>query len=211
MIRQTVLPFKLKRSRERITARSGLALCAEFFTAMGVEALIERYMPKPASGRGFRATRYIKALSMMLYGGGEALEDVREIREDSLRGVLGCGEVPSSSAIGDWLRRMGCRGGIEGMERVNGAITKKVVKREDRTGYTLIIDPTIIEAEKREAQMTYVGSKGYRPVVAALQENGVVVAYEFREGNDNGGRVRILKKAFCDASWNEDRRGALRR
>ena len=111
MIRQTVLPFKLKRAKERITGRSGLALFAEFFTAMGVEALIDRHMPKPGSGRGFKATSYIKPLSMMLYRGGESIEDVREIREDPLRDVIGVGEVPSPSAIGDWLRRDGQRGG----------------------------------------------------------------------------------------------------
>lgn len=196
MIRQTVLPFKLKRTREKITARSGLALFAEFFAAMGVEVLIDRYMPKPGSGRGFKAASYIKPLSMMLYGGGEAIEDIREVRQDSLREVLGLRGVPSSSSIGDWLRRMGRSGGIEAMERVNGAIAQKVLKRDDRMGYTLIIDPTVIESEKREAQMTYLGVQGYRPVVATLRENGVVIAYEFKEGNDNGGKLRVLKKAF---------------
>ena len=44
--------------------------------------------------------------------------------------------------------------------------------------------------------MTYLGVKGYRPVVATLRENGVVIAYEYREGNDTGGRVDIVKKAF---------------
>ena len=34
MVRQTVMPFKLKRTEEKITARSGLALSAEFFEAM---------------------------------------------------------------------------------------------------------------------------------------------------------------------------------
>jgi len=196
MIRQTVLPFKLKRTRGRITARSGLALFAEFFTAMGVEALINRHMPKPRSGRGFRPASYIKPLSMMLYGGGESIEDVREVREDSLRALVGLRRVPSSSAMGDWLRRVGQQGGIAGMERVNDGIVKKVLKQEDRTGYTLVVDPTIIESQKREARMTYLGVKGYRPVVATLQENGVAIASEFKEGNDNGGKVRILKKAF---------------
>jgi hypothetical protein len=196
MIRQTVLPFKLKRTKERITARSGLGLFAEFFTAMGIEGLIDRYMPKPRSGRGFKAASYIKPLSMMLYGGGESIEDVREVREDSLREVIGLRKVPSSSAIGDWLRRVGRRGGIAGMGRINDAMVKKVLKGEDRTGYTLMVDPTIIESQKREAQMTYLGVKGYRPVVATLQENGMAIAYEFKEGNDNGGKVRILRKAF---------------
>jgi hypothetical protein len=35
MLQQTVFPFKLKRTEEKISARSGLALFAEFFEAMG--------------------------------------------------------------------------------------------------------------------------------------------------------------------------------
>ncbi len=197
MIRQTVMPFKLERTEECVTARSGLVLYGEFMEAMGVDSLIERQLPKPCSGRGYEPIRYIKPLSMMLYGGGEAIEDVREIREDdSLRQMVGLDEVPSCSAIGDWLRRMGERGGVGGMERVNDGIVRRVLKRDNRKGYTLIIDPTIIESWKREAQMTYLGYKGYRPVVATLKENGLAISYEFRQGNDTGGKLRILKKAF---------------
>jgi hypothetical protein len=197
MIRQTVMPFKLERSEERVTARSGLVLYGEFMGAMGVDSLIEHHLPKPFSGRGFEPIRYIKSLSLMLYGGGEAIEDVREIREDeTLRQVVGLDGVPSSSAIGDWLRRMGERGGVEAMERVNDGITKKVLKKDETKGYTLIIDPTMIESWKREAQMTYLGYKGYRPVVATLKENGLAIGYEFKEGNDTGGKLRILNKAF---------------
>jgi hypothetical protein len=68
MIRQTTFPFKPKRTEERVTARSGLAIYAEFFRAMGVERFINQHMPKPGSGRGFEAIHYIKALSMTLYG-----------------------------------------------------------------------------------------------------------------------------------------------
>jgi len=62
---------------------------------------------------------------MTLYGGGEAIEDAREIREDdSLREVVGLEEIPSCSAIGDWLKRMGEQGGIDGMERVNDGMVR---------------------------------------------------------------------------------------
>jgi len=197
MIRQTVLPFKLERTEEKVTARSGLALYAEFMKGMRLEELVDQHMPRPGSGRGFQAISYIGPLSMMLYGGGEAIEEMREIREDhSLRGVIQMERIPSSSAIGDWLRRMGERRGIDGMERVNDGVVRRVLKREERKGYTLMADPTVIEAEKREARMTYLGVKGYRPVVASLKENGMVLAYEFREGNENGNGVEILKKAF---------------
>lgn len=197
MIRQTVLPFKLERTEEKVTARSGLALYAEFMRGIGLEELVGRHMPRAGSGRGFKANSYVEPLSMMLYGGGEAIEQVREIREDHpLRGAIGMEVIPSSSAIGDWLKRMGERGGIEGVERVNDGVVSKVLKTEEQKGYTLMADPTVIEADKREARMSYLGVKGYRPVVATLKENGVVLAYEFREGNENGNGVEILKKAF---------------
>jgi len=76
---------------------------------------------------------------MSIYGGEQSIEDVREIREDeSLREAVQLEDIPSSSAIGDWLKREAERGGIE--------------------------------AQKRDAKMTYLGVKGYRPVVATLKE-----------------------------------------
>jgi hypothetical protein len=197
MIRQTVLPFKLERTEEKVTARSGLALYAEFMKGIGLEELVDQHMPRPESGRGFKAICYIRPLSMMLYGGGEAIEEVREIREDHpLREAIQLERIPSCSAIGDWLRRMGERGGIGGMERINDGVLERVLKTEERKGYTLMVDPTVIESAKREARMTYLGVKGYRPVVASLKENGLVIAYEFREGNAIGDGVKALKKAF---------------
>ena len=47
MIRQTVLPFKLEKTEERITARSGLAVYAEFMKGIGLEELVDRHMPRP--------------------------------------------------------------------------------------------------------------------------------------------------------------------
>ena len=62
MIRQTVMPFKLKRMEDKITSRSTLALFAEFFEAVGVGQFIEKYMPRPRSGRGFGDISYINPL-----------------------------------------------------------------------------------------------------------------------------------------------------
>ena len=199
MVRQTILPFKLERTEERITARSGLTLYAEFMRAMGVEALVDQHLPQPGSGRGLRPSTYVTPLSLTLYGGGETIEEVREIRDDhTLREAIDLPSIPSSSALGDWLKRMGQRGGIRGMDRVNEGIARKVLRRDHRRSYTLLVDPTIIEAEKREAQMTYLGVKGYRPVVATLKELGLVIASTFKEGNDNGGKVDILTQAFTN-------------
>lgn len=199
MVRQTILPFKLERTEERITARSGLALYAEFLKALGVEALVDQHLPTPRSGRGLQPSHYVMPVSLTLYGGGETIEDVREIRDDqTLRTALDLQTLPSASAIGDWLKRMGSRGGLRGMAQINTAIARKVLHHDDRTAYTLLVDPTIIEAEKREAAMTYLGVKGYRPVMATLKERGLAIAYDFRAGNDTGGKVAILQHAFTN-------------
>ena len=68
MVRQSVFAFKLKRTEEKITARSGFAVFTEFFEAMGISRLADKYMPQPRSGKGFEAIRYIKPPCMSLYG-----------------------------------------------------------------------------------------------------------------------------------------------
>jgi len=90
MIKQTMLPFKLKMSKEDITPRSGLALYAEFLRAIGMKQMVQRHMPSAGSNRGYGAWQFIEPLLLMLYGGGRHLEDVREIAEDkALRRVIG--------------------------------------------------------------------------------------------------------------------------
>lgn len=197
MIQQNLLPIKLERMEVKHTARSGLFLYAEFMEVFGVDDWIMQYMPKPCSGRGYDSLSFIKPLSMMMYGGGGCIEDMKEIREDkALRKACGIKTVPSPSAEGDWLKRVAEREGIEGMELVNNAVIQKIFLKDKRKTYTLIVDPFIIETGKRDCRMTYLGVKWYRPVIAVIKELDLIIAYEFKEGNDNGGRLEIIKKAF---------------
>jgi hypothetical protein len=122
----------------------------------------------------------------MLHGGGRSLEDLREIRDDTpLRDLIGLDRIPSTDAVGDWLRRMGSGPGLAGLGSVNRVLIDRVLGPDSRTDYTLDIDATLIEAEKRDARFTYKGFKGYAPMVGHLAENGLVLLDEFREGNDS--------------------------
>lgn len=184
MIQQTVLPFKLEITRDTITSHAGLALLGEFCVGLGVLNWSDRYLPEPGSGAGYKASEYIFPLVLMLNGGGRSLEDMRVIREDvGLRDVLPLRIVPSSDAIGDWLRRIGAAGGLHGLEKINQRLLKRGMKHDGIKDYTLDIDATGIEAEKQSAKMTYKGFKGYMPIVGHLAENGLIAAEEFREGN----------------------------
>jgi len=126
MIRQTVLPFKVEKTEDTITPYGGLALLGEFAVGAGLLQKIYRQVPKPGSGVGYAPSEYLFPLILMLNGGGRSLEDVRVIRHDEgLREILHIERIPSSEAIGDWLRRMGRNGGIEGFEKAGQALIQQ--------------------------------------------------------------------------------------
>lgn len=63
--------------------------------------------------------------------------------------------IPSSDATGDWLRRSFGNGGLGGLATVNREILARGLSGDGLTSYTLDMDATGIEAEKKEARMTY--------------------------------------------------------
>jgi hypothetical protein len=184
IIKQKVLPFKIEKTQDSITPHGGLSLVGEFMVGSGIIDAIKKHMPVPGSGHGYKPSEYIFPLLLMLHGGGRSLEDIRQISQDeALREVLPLERIPSTDAIGDWLRRMGAGDGLSGLEKVNQILINRGMKGDGRKKYTLDIDATGIEAEKESAKMTYKGYRGYMPIVGHIAENGLIAADEFREGN----------------------------
>ena len=106
MIRQTVLPFKLEITKDTITSHAGLGLLGEFCVGLDLLGVVDRNLPKPGSGAGYKASEYVFPVVLMLNGGGRSLEDMRVMRADTgLREILALDRMPSSDAMGDWLRR----------------------------------------------------------------------------------------------------------
>jgi len=185
MLTQGVLPFKLEVTDETITPHAGLAIFGEFMHALGLPGALDRVLPGPGSAAGYLPSQFVTPLFLMLHGGGRALEDLRQIREDAgLRALLKLTEMPSSDATGDWLRRMGKKDGLAALEALNRQMVRRGLNGEDRKDYTLDIDVTRVMAEKQAAAWTYKGERGYAPMVGHLAENGLVIGDEFREGND---------------------------
>ena len=109
---------------------------------------MDRYLPNPSSGAGYNPSEYIFPLIVMRNGGGRSLEDTRQIRTDeAMREVLPLKRIPSTDAIGDWLRRIGQNGGLKGLEKINRKIIKQGMKYNGIKDYTLDIDATGITAE----------------------------------------------------------------
>jgi hypothetical protein len=174
-----------------------LALFAEFLHASKVQSIVNSNMSKALSNRGFEAWDYVHTTLLTLYGGGETLADTREIRDDeALRTICNIKNIPSESAIGDWLRRMGDRNGDFCVKTINKQVLHDILHRMNVKEIVLINDPSLIKAEKRDAKMTYEGYKGYRPAMIIIQELGLIAHYEFRDGNDNGRKLDFFKEVF---------------
>jgi hypothetical protein len=198
MIRQRVLPFKIEMTKDMITSHAGLSLFGEFIVGLGMLDAVDKYLPKPGSGSGYMASEYIYPILLTLNGGGRSLEDTREIRNDEgLRELLPLERVPSSDAIGDWLRRTSQNSGLACLGKVNRRILKRGMKYDGIKDYTLDIDATGIVAEKETAKMTYKGFKGYMPMVGHIAENGLVLGDEFREGNESPGGRNLEFIKYC--------------
>jgi len=188
MVQQTVFPFKVEMTKERLTAHGGLALMAEFNHGIGLRELTDRYLPPPGSNRGFNPSVMVDSLVLMLQGGGRCLEDLRELKqEEGLMKLIGRDAIPEPDTAGDWLRRMGDaeRGqeGLRGLGEVRDKINERILRRDGIKEYTLDADAMEIIGEKAEALFTYNRNKGYMPVAGFLYETPVCLYDEFREGN----------------------------
>jgi len=188
MIQQTVFPFKIEMTKEKLTAHGGLALMAEFNHGIGLRELTDQYLPVPGSNRGFDPSVIVDTVVLMLQGGGRSLEDLRELKnEEGLMKLIGREEIPEPDTVGDWLRRMGDpkkgEAGLKGLDRVRGKINERILRRDGIKQYTLDADAMEIIGEKDDALFTYNGNKGYMPVAGFLYGTPVCLYDEFREGN----------------------------
>ncbi len=204
-LRQGILPFRIVQSDEPLVARESLfsptrwrRLRRELSrTAMKLPEVIDREQPAPGSGQAYWSSSFVIPLVLMLHGGGKKLEDMREIKaEMSLMVLLDIKDLPASSTMGDWLRRLGEHSrGLPGLGRVRKHGVDEVLKRHARTEYRLDVDATVIEAAKEAAQWTYKKEKGYRPLLGFLFEPSLIVADDFRDGNvpAQAGAVEFLE------------------
>ena len=188
MIQQTIFPFKLEITKEGLTARGGLALMAEFNHGIGLRELTDRYLPSPASNRGFNPSVFVDTLVLMLQGGGRSFEDIRELKyEEGLMKLIDIDNIPDPDSAGDWARRMGKlqtgQRGLNGLGEVRDALNHRMMKRDKTEAYTLDADAMEIIGEKADAYYTYKGNKGYMPMVGYLFELKLCIYDEFREGN----------------------------
>lgn len=176
-----ILPYELANTNDLLTSRAGLIAIAQLMNSIGFTQLIDRYFPKPRSNRGFKASRFVNAMILMLHEGGSCLDDLRYIREDRALGrLLGIKQIPQSDSMGDWLRRVG-QVGVAASVEVNRHLIQFALHKCKEV--TLDIDATLSASKNQNAAWTYKKCTGYMPMVGHLAETEQIVATDFRKGN----------------------------
>lgn len=97
---------------------------------------------------------------------------------------------------GGLVKRQGNGEGLSRLKEVIDKSNKKAIKQDINRDYTLYSDPTIIEANKHEAMKTYLGVKGYRPIITAFKELTLIIHHEFRGGNVVGNVMEAIKRPY---------------
>jgi hypothetical protein len=199
-----ILPYKLTTTNDQLTSRAGLLTVALMMERLALSKHLDEAFPKPKSNRAIAASSYLETLILMQHQGLFHLDDVKQLHEDqALSQVLGINRTPKASALGNWLRRMGkSKQGLKALKKVNQHLLKAALHK--RKGVTLDIDATEVISQKADAKWTYNKNQGYMPMVGHISEVGMVVACDFREGNQPPAKDNLAFIEQCQSALPSD-------
>ena len=164
-----------------MTARSGLSVFFEAAVKFGLTEKIKEIFPRPGSNRGHKAHDVVMSIILMMLGGGQHMNDIREIAQDKgLLRLCGMKKVPSPDAV---ARFLGKKNNLRLVNILVKHLNKQVLQQVSLSEITVDIDATLIESTKRNAIMTYEGFRGYCPLLSFEASSGLCLAGQFREGN----------------------------
>ena len=215
-IAQGVLPFQLipDTSKVLMTSFGGLPLVMETFRALGLPQSVQKYLPLLQRQVKYAEADYVESFLSLFAAGGDCFDDLRLLRQDAALQKLGL-KVPSPEAARFFLNAfhepeaLPGRGPhqalipeetdlLQGLGAVNRDLIHKATAPEQPWKATIDLDATVMESDKREAYYTYLGVRGYQPVIAYWAEPDLILMDQFRDGNVPAGMglLAVLQKAI---------------
>ena len=173
-------------STQQLTSDAGLVLVRELAARLGVRELLDRVTVKKRR-RGYSPAEAILGLCEMLVVGGECLDDVGLLREDSAQELLRGHGLPEASTLGRFLRRFSL-GHIGQLNRAFDELFARVHPLLDRETATLDLDATYIEhhgpvGSRQGTRGTYKGRVCWHPLLCFVGETGEWLHAKLRNGH----------------------------
>jgi hypothetical protein len=199
-VAQGILPFKLIPDTERsiVTSFAGLPLVIETVRALKLPDTINSLLHFKKRMSGFYAeSDYVESFVSLLAAGGSRLDDFSRMRSDKGLAELGF-SFPSPEAARFFLYAFHDEELVKDRPEKGAFIppetepVKNLLKIQERiiertsdhpSIATIDEDATVVESSKEEALPTYLGDRGYQPVVNYWAEKDMILADEFRDGN----------------------------
>lgn len=215
--KEGLLPFKLieDESGEALTSYGGLPLVMETCEALGLAGLVKHYVRIKQRNRGYTESKYVESVIALMAAGGDCLEDIERLRSDAGLKLL-LGEMPSAEAVRFFLYGFHDEKLLEsrpeegafiaaeteplaGLWEVNREVVLKASRKEPLKEATIDQDATVVQSDKEQSQMTYLGERGYQPVINYWAEQDLILSDEFRDGNVPAGMncLSSFLRAVC--------------
>jgi hypothetical protein len=186
---------------EQATAHAGVAVLLDVIRRSGVLAVADRALPAKKNPKGLSHGQMVESIIVLAALGGECMDDMEILRSDlGLRAMLGY-EPPAPSTLRSWLESFHDEAALAARPLQGAFIPSETPRLEAlRTvmdhairSYvsaigadhlvTIDVDAHIVESSKVQALPTYLGPRGYQPLLAVWVETGLILAEQFRDGN----------------------------
>jgi len=199
-VAQGILPFKVIPDSQTsiLTSFAGLPLVVETMRALGLHNTVDRCLTiKRRQSGAYTESDYVESFAALFASGGGCLDDFDRLQSD--RGLKELGlNIPSSESARfflyafhdeEKLKYRPVKGAfvpeeterLQNLFKVQEAIVRRI--HGNPASATIDQDAVVIESTKDDAKMTYLGHKGYQPVVNYWAEKNLILKDEFRDGN----------------------------
>jgi len=201
---------------EEVTPWGGAALVMELYRKAGIEAAVERALPKKKSSKGLRQGQVVESFVLLSALGGDCIEDMERLRQDKGLEVMLGYQPPAPETARQWLDKfhddslMQIRPlqssfipeesiALAGLKEPNRQVIWTYVdKVKPSYEVTFDVDAHLVETAKANAKYCYEGYRALQPMEVEWAETGLVLADELREGNVPPGRgiKEIVDEAY---------------
>jgi hypothetical protein len=177
---------------DRLVPNGGLTVAALLAQKLGVDELIDEHVTLTGEGAGNSGAKALTVIGSAL-AGGDCIDDVNVLRTGASRQLFD--QVRAPSTIGTWLRLF-----IWAAVRQLDRVTRELLRRAWTAGLgpdldadlTIDIDSSVVETyglnKQGGSKFSYLGVRGYHPLVASLAETGELLHARLRGGNAASGR-----------------------
>ncbi len=189
---------ELKMSKDAVTGKMGLSWLMHSMKSFGVEKIISDGYKKKSNRETDRFKKIMSAV-MTRVGGGDRVEDIKNLRIDSgLLESLGWDEVMSPDT---YLNLINDKRSNARLRSENNKMIIKALKELEEKELTYDNDATYFDSKKESANYSYQKKKQFSGLIGSFEELGMINTVDFRRGNvsPQTGILNQLKKASAQA------------